>query len=112
MVGNGDPDRPSRFSDIKLVGYRSIDSTSTTVHQGISIEGVVDFRVDHCSFEHIAGRAIGVRGLHCRGVIDHNQIYNIYGYDVLTHYTQSNIGYGVAVERGYDGVTFDPTMDV
>jgi hypothetical protein len=78
---------------------------------GISISNVMDFRVDHCCLEHICADGIATGGLKCRGVIDHCSIYNIYGWDNLGGYTDSNVGYGIVVQRDYDS-PFDPTMSV
>lgn len=95
-----------RFSDIKLIGYRSINSSSTTQHVGLLIVGVLDFRVDHCFFEHICGGAIAIPpyydwNFYCSGVIDHCYFVNIHGYDNLANYKNGNIGYGIRVSRSY-----------
>jgi hypothetical protein len=105
FVGNGDPSRPSRFSDIKLVGYRSIDANSTALIKGVKMENVMNFRVDHCYFENIAGggveigyrtetRSLGVGN----GVIDHSYFVNTVGH---VEYDASNctVQYGVVVKR-------------
>lgn len=113
IVGSSNPNEPSRFSDIKLVGYRSIDSNSTTAHHSIVVNDVRDFRIDHCYFEHcVAG--INVLGYTTCGVIDHNRLVNIYGFDNLADYTKGNIGYGVQVARGYysTGYGYEPLMNV
>jgi len=104
--GSQNPNKPIRFSDIKLVGYRSFNSSSVTLHRGIEIYGVINFRIDHCYFEHICGGAINIpnyyyQNFYCSGVIDHCYFVNIYGYDVLSNYTAGNIGYGVSIGRSY-----------
>jgi hypothetical protein len=104
--GSQNPNKPIRFSDIKLVGYRSFNSSSVTLHRGIAIYGVINFRIDHCYFEHICGGAINIlnyyyQNFYCSGVIDHCYFVNIYGYDVLSNYTAGNIGYGVSIGRSY-----------
>jgi len=111
IVGSSNPNQPARFSDIKLVGYRSINPSSTTLHTAIYVLDVIDFRIDHSCFEHTT-LGITIWGLQCRGVIDHCRLYNIYGFDVLTQYTRSNILYGVQLHRGYWSTGFDPTMSV
>jgi len=98
IIGNGDPNKPSRFSDIKLVGYRSIDPNSTTIHLGIQIKNVVDFRVDHCYFEHICGGVLAASGMNCRGVIDHCFFVNHYGH-VESGWLNCTVGYGVQMGR-------------
>jgi len=108
--GNSDPNKPTRISDIKLVGYRSVDPSSTTLHRGIDINNVVDFRIDHVMLEHTTGGGITIWG--SNGVIDHSKLINIYGFDDLSNYLNGNIGYGVAVARGWGAVSFDPTMSV
>jgi len=113
LVGSGDKSRPSRISDIKLVGYRSINPSSTTLHVGISVTSVMNFRIDHVMFEHCCGGGIGIGGLKCNGVIDHCKLVNVYGFDNLVDYASGNIGYGISgPSRAYTGVTFDPTMSV
>lgn len=99
IVGAGDPTKPSRFSDIKLVGYRSIDPSSTTVHGAIKIEDVVDFHVDHCYFEHTC-LGVSVLGLYSRGVFDHDFFVNPHGV-VGMYMDDCTVFYGVSVGRGY-----------
>jgi len=105
FVGNGEPDKSSRFSDIKLVGYRSIDPDSTNMIMGVEIESIVNFRVDHCYFENIAGGGVSVGyrvetrslGVVC-GVIDHCYFVNIKGY-VEPWVGSCTVQYGVMVYR-------------
>jgi len=104
--GSQDPNKPIRFSDIRLVGYRSFNSSSVTMHHGIEIYGVINFRIDHCYFEHMCGEAISIpnyytQNFYSSGVIDHNYFVNIHGFDDLANYTNGNIGYGVRVGRSY-----------
>jgi hypothetical protein len=112
ITGNGDPNEPSRFSNIKLVGYRSISQSSTTLHQGISIDSVINFRVDHCMFEHTCGGAVRTWGLQCNGVIDHCRLVNYYGHDNLVNYENGNIGYGVDSGRAFSGSEYEPDSEV
>jgi len=112
ITGDSDPNEPARFSDIKIVGYRSIDSESTTQHIGIQVTDVLDFRIDHVCFEHTCGGGVLTWGLYCCGVIDHCRIYNIYGFDDLANYLNSNVMYGVELHRGFWSEGYDPTMEV
>ena len=112
VAGNADPSKPTRISDIKLVGYRSIDSESITLHRGIAIRDVINFRIDHVMFEHVCSSPVSTWGLKCCGVIDHCRFVNHYGFDDLGNYVNGNIGYGMNLQRDYSGVTFEPTMSV
>jgi hypothetical protein len=120
ILGNGDPNKPSRVSDIKLVGYRSIDPNSVTLHIGIFVDRVVDFRIDHCYFEHVCKNAIIVWGQGpspslptqpCRGVIDHCFFVNIYGH-VKTGIADCTCQYGILVGRGYGDFWEDDVTEV
>lgn len=117
IVGNGDPNKPSQFSDIKIVGFRSIDSSAAdrvaNIQQILRIDNTRDFRVDHCAFENFA-YGITTWGFQCNGVIDHNRIYNTNGISVLTGYTNGNIMYGIQVGRDYysTGYGYEPLMSV
>ena len=98
----GDNVHPFRFSDIMLKGYKSIDPNSTMIHQGINIENVVDFRVDHSCLEHAGtGGGINIRGVNCRGVIDHCRLVNPHVKSAPSRYMDGIVGYGVALGRGY-----------
>ncbi len=121
--GSQDPNKPTRFSDIKLVGYRSIDSSSITVNHGIEIYGIINFRIDHCMFEHVTGSGVNLpawyqQNMKCSGVIDHCKFVNYHGFDDLANMTNGNIGYGVEIQRSYvstpqgDPMPFEPTMDI
>jgi len=104
ISGNGDPNKPSRFSDIKLVGYRSIDQNSTTKHRALNILSVIDFRVDHCYFENLCGGIFASGGgaswyddEGIRGVVDHCFLVNSNG--IPAPYDQITVGYGVHIGR-------------
>ncbi|MFX1536028.1 MAG: hypothetical protein ACFFDI_17570 [Promethearchaeota archaeon] len=113
IEGTGDETVVTRFSDIKLQGYRSTDSSSVTLHYAIRIDDVRDFRIDHCNFEHTTN-GIFIWGVNSRGVIDHNRLVNFYGFDNLGDYTASNIMYGVRMGRGFysTGYGYDALMNV
>lgn len=104
----------TRISEIKLVGYRSIDSSSKTIHTAIKVLGSKDFRIDHCSFEHTTG-GISIFGLYNNGVIDHCKLINYYAYDDLANYINSDVGYGVQIHREYSStgvINYEPLTDV
>lgn len=110
---------PIRFSNIKLQGIRTLIPTSTSLPVGIIIYGIIDYRIDHCCLENMAGGGIIVdpwyyENLFCCGVIDHCRIYNTHGWDVLANYAEGNIGYGCAFARSYypDSGPWDTTMSV
>lgn len=114
ITGTGDPNKPSRFSDIKLVGYRSINPESTSMHIAISVDTVIDFRIDHCYLEHTTA------GIDCssgyqklakiRGVIDHCYLVNTYG--VPDPYENRTIGYGVHVLLDWHENVWEPIDEV
>ena len=110
--GNGDPNKPSRFSDIKLVGYREFDSTSTTICWPIDVNDVIDFRIDHCYFRYTTG-GISIDSVDngdCSGVIDHNKLINEIG--VPAPYDQRTVDYGVAVTPGFGTTRWEPIDQV
>lgn len=104
--GDVDPNKPSRFSDIKMVGYRSVDPNSTTKLTGVRMCSVANFRIDHCYFENICGGLPITSSLAhdwtpetSYGVIDHCYLVNTHGY-VVGWVGDRTVGYGVAVSRG------------
>lgn len=114
IVGNGDENKPSRFSDIKLVGYRYEDPASTTTLRGVNIEGVIDFRVDHCYFQDVCGGGIFTWGGPARkicGVIDHCRFINTNGYVVATA-DDCTVGYGIQMGVAYADVWEDDVTKV
>ena len=99
FVGNGDPKKPSRFSDIKLVGYREFKSDSPYWYCGVNIYNVIDWRVDHCFFKHVTADAIFVSAPpngNFRGVVDHSKFINDYGYVDWWIY-DCTVGYGISI---------------
>jgi hypothetical protein len=102
-----DPTKNFRFSEIKLVGYRSVDLNSTAMHIGLRIEGIINFRVDHCYFENIAG---GIFITDSSGVIDHSLFVNTYGWG--TPYENRTVGYGVHVHRHEYANQWDNFKDI
>ena len=99
IQGNMDPNKPSRLSDIKLVGYREFDHTNPNWHGGILVNSVIDFRIDHCSFKHCTGGGVAIgteaNGA-CCGVIDHCRFVNDYGV-VVPSWLDCTVCYGVTV---------------
>ena len=122
VVGTSNPDEPSRISDIQFIGYRYYNHSSTTMPNCISMGGgdeggVIDFRVDHCSFLDLCGGAVGAQGSelpnagvlwNIRGVIDHCELINSVG--VVEPWESHTVDYGIYVSRGA-GVT-DSVWDV
>jgi hypothetical protein len=127
IKGNGNPNKPSRFSDIKLVGWRSFDPSydgcasdppDTKFDNGLWIYETINFRVDHCHFESMCDKAVIVHngnmyysGLVNCGVIDHCLIDNPYGH-TDTQPDDSNVDYGIYVVRCYDNTPWDSLENV
>jgi len=97
ITGTGDPTMPSRFSGIKLQGYRSIVNSSFQLLPSIEVYKVMDFRVDHCIFENVALGLVADGGstAKCRGVFDHNKIVNTVGWVDPDNYNLLTVGYGI-----------------
>jgi hypothetical protein len=105
-TGESDPNKPIRFANIKLIGYRYSEQTAAEMEIGIELHGVVDYRIDHSCFENLGEGGVVVPcwyqdNMYCNGVIDHCKFYNTYGFDNLVQYTQGNIDYGVQFQRAY-----------
>jgi len=96
ITGNGDPDRPFRLSDIKLVGYREIDINSETMYIGVDIWNVANVRIDHCYLRNVCGDGIFFRASDNQGisgVVDHCKLINSYG--IPHQYLERTVGYGI-----------------
>jgi hypothetical protein len=111
VVGQSDPNKPTRISNLKLVGYRTVDPNSTTVHTAIHMGGgngggVLNFRIDHCYFLNTAGGVIcagtevsgDTANYITKGVVDHCNFINTAG--IPEPYESLTVGYGVHVTRG------------
>lgn len=110
FVGSSDPTKPSRFSDIQLSGYRTIDPASTSMHVGVQMGGgneggVINFRVDHCYFLNTAGGGVHACGSELQngpdtisGVVDHCKFVNTAG--TPNPYETRTVDYGVHASRG------------
>lgn len=99
--GNGDPDKSTRISDIKFVGYREIDETCESWHGAIEIQNVAGWRVDHCWFQHCTGGSVYVTspsGGMLKGVVDHCKLINTYGY-VEWWYADCSVCYGIHLKQ-------------
>lgn len=99
--GTGDPTETTRISNIKFVGYREFDITCESWHGAIEIYNAVDWRVDHCWFQHCTGGAVYVTspsGGKLRGVVDHCRLINTYGY-VEWGYEECSACYGIHLKQ-------------
>jgi hypothetical protein len=110
--------KPIRFSDIKLVGYRYFNTSSRTMYRGVEIwgpyenyptTGCLDFRIDHCCFQDLAGSGVAISGESehnrrvYRGIIDHNVFNNTYGQPGFGSspggYNNRTLNYGIMLRR-------------
>lgn len=113
FTGNGDPTKPSRFSDIQLVGYRAFDpNASYPEYWGVDMNDIIDFRIDHNFFHYITGGLSidSVDDGDSSGVIDHNRFINEIG--IPAGYEQRTVGYGVHVSPGYHTTRWEPIDQV
>lgn len=89
----------TRFTGIKLVGYREFDSSNTRSTRGaIYINGgESEYRIDHCYFRNTVGTAV-LTLFRAKGVVDHSVFINdpvsIVGVwaDDTAHYAINTIG--------------------
>lgn len=109
--GNGNPNKPSRFSDIRMEGYRYLNPSSTTQGpKGIILDEIMNFRIDHCYFRDVTGGAVwagwygpntdntGDYRTHTNGVIDHSLFINTNGIPGPTT-SEATVGYGIHLAR-------------
>jgi len=99
FLGTGDPNKPIRVSDIEFVGYRMIDHTSDRWYSTMRIWNIIDFRVDHCFFNNMAGMCVDVRAPangDCCGVIDHCKFVNNWGYVEWSH-VECSVIYAICI---------------
>ena len=98
------------FSNIELQGYRTFNETAgadvlgKTESIGISVQGVLNYRIDHTCLENLGGGGIDVsiyyaNNVYSCGVIDHNRIYNTAGISNNANLVLGNVGYGISVGR-------------
>lgn len=114
IQGDNNPTKPSRFSDIKLVGYRDFDPSATGHYLGIRIEGVTNFRIDHCCTKEIPEGiyvGVGYGAQPACGVIDHNLLDNEY-VSYTVNWDNRNIGYGVCIYRSETATEWPNIADV
>lgn len=97
-----------RFSDIKLVGYRSINSSSTSAAKAIGINDMLNFRIDHCYLENTC---LGTSASNSSGIFDHCSFVNTVGV-VEPSIADCTVFYGVSVSRGYGDLWEDNTDNV
>ncbi len=102
FVGDGDDNMQSRFSDIKLVGYRSVDSNSVELYHPLVIIDCVNYRVDHCYFENTPSGVytFGSYTSKNAGVFDHNYFVNTNGL-VVDAIADCTVTYGIQVGRDW-----------
>ncbi|MFH0929509.1 MAG: PA14 domain-containing protein, partial [Candidatus Aenigmatarchaeota archaeon] len=84
----------TRFSGIKMVGYRDIDPSNTRATQeGIIINDNSEYRIDHCYFRNIIGTAT-VQFQRARGVVDHN-IFENDPYNFIGGWDENSVHYAI-----------------
>ena len=111
--------KPSRFSDIKLIGYRNINPSSVYTMASLGITGIIDFRIDHCYFLDVTGgmgTSAATDNGPVRGVIDHNRLVNTvgnpgYGPTAYPSGTpEHSIDYGIMPYRTSKSTYWDPNI--
>jgi hypothetical protein len=98
----------TRFSDIKLVGYRYYNNSAKHFYVGVRIQNIIGFRVDHCHFQDVCGSGVTVDGdsnlnkpeinYMIKGIIDHCIFNNTVG--IVAPWESRTLGYGVSIGRG------------
>jgi hypothetical protein len=92
-----DNSKPSRISDIFFEGYRFEHPSSTLEVSPLQMNGIADFRIDHCDFRSLGwGMWLWSHGVPSTsyGVVDHCNIINnvgVAGWDMGS----SNVQYGI-----------------
>lgn len=122
--GSGDLNKPSRFSDIEMIGYRYFNTSSTVEGpKGIIINEVMNYRIDHVYFRDVTGGAIwagwfgpntgneGDYRTHCNGLIDHNLFINTNGIPGPLM-SQETVGYGIGLGRVHSTYWDSDILDV
>jgi hypothetical protein len=109
FTGNGNPNLPSRFSDIELVGYREFNANSTYMLQGVWMDDIADFRVDHNYFGSVAGKGVMVTGINAHGVIDHNRLVNTNA--IPAPYENRTVDYGIYVSPDSHNTFWDSDIN-
>lgn len=120
--GNGNPNKTCRFSDIKMVGNRFSNTSSTVAGPaGLIFNEIMNYRVDHCYFRDVCGGAVwagwyapndgGNYSTHCCGVIDHSLFINTNGIPG-PNMNQATVGYGVCLGRVHNAYWDSNTADV
>jgi len=94
-----------RVSDIKMVGYREIDSNNKKHYRGFDIRNSANFRIDHCYLRNICGEGILIKS--SNGVVDHSRFVNNPAY-VHAYYSECTVWYAIAPSG--DGVTWETNI--
>jgi len=100
-----------RVSDIKMVGYREINSGSIRHYRGFDIRNSANFRIDHCYLRNICG--VGVLTKNANGVVDHCRLVNNPVY-VHPTYSLCTVWYGVSTSgvSTTGGLLWEDTINV
>jgi len=96
---DGSNGKPIRISGIFFKGY--VVDTEDWGLEGIEVDAVKDFRIDHCRFEDFSSRGVGV-GAGSRGVIDHCDFDNPYKESIGGDWGYGVIVWGDSVWRSID----------
>lgn len=100
ISGSGTP-RFTRFSDIALEGYRTINQSSKTMHTAIATFGG-ETRIDHSSFKNTTAGlyyfTYADNGV-CKGVVDHCLLDNVNGDPGAFVYANRTLDYGIMPYR-------------
>jgi len=108
FTGSGLSSAPTRISDLKLVGYRSIDPHDEEIQTGFYLSNMGEFRIDHVYLDNL-GSGIVSSGVYSHGVIDHSVLINTVG-RVGTTLNECTVFYGVQVSRSSNGDWWDPNI--